>query len=494
FHGRESELHDITVLLSQDSSARIAILGPGGIGKTSLAKAVLHHPAVTAKYQNCFFISCESAHTRSDLITLLGSHLNLRPDKNLFEQVLNFFARGPPCLLILDNFETPWEPIDSRNDTEELLSRLMDFEHLALILTMRGAERPAKVRWTRPFLLPLLPLTNDAAREIFGEITDDVYDDSVVEQLLALTDNLPLAIDLIAHLADFEGCNMILSRWDTEKTLLLSEGSDRKSNLNISITLSLSSPRMTSQPGAKDLLSLLSLLPDGLSESELLQSSLPIPNILSCKAALLRTCLAYIDHDKRLKVLVPIREYLKQTSPASPVLVRPLSNYFHELLSLYKNYQGMQTNATIIARITANLGNIVNILIQELHPDNPDVRDAVYCVFSFNAFIRQAGHHHSLLIDHVSHVVSELGDHKLQALFIVEMFNSAYTLNIPDPGNLINQAVNHFKQIDEPVAECKFITGITISILIKFFSKILQRSWGVLSTSPKRPSFSYQVL
>src|ERR1700712_2409700 len=56
FHGRKSELHDIVETL-QKESPRIAILGAGGMGKTSLAKAALHHPEVAAKYQDRFFIA-----------------------------------------------------------------------------------------------------------------------------------------------------------------------------------------------------------------------------------------------------------------------------------------------------------------------------------------------------------------------------------------------------------------------------------------------------
>ncbi|KAJ7344091.1 hypothetical protein DFH08DRAFT_810618 [Mycena albidolilacea] len=49
FHGRDSELEDIIQILGQQS-VRIAILGGGGMGKTSLAKAVLHHPDVVANF------------------------------------------------------------------------------------------------------------------------------------------------------------------------------------------------------------------------------------------------------------------------------------------------------------------------------------------------------------------------------------------------------------------------------------------------------------
>ncbi|KAJ7219835.1 hypothetical protein C8J57DRAFT_1536996 [Mycena rebaudengoi] len=55
FHGRDSELQDIIKILVQDS-ARIAILGTGGIGKTSLATAALHDPQVEAKYSRCYFV------------------------------------------------------------------------------------------------------------------------------------------------------------------------------------------------------------------------------------------------------------------------------------------------------------------------------------------------------------------------------------------------------------------------------------------------------
>jgi hypothetical protein len=37
---------------------------------------------------------------------------------------------------------------------------------------MRGAERPAKVAWTHPFLPPLQSLPDEAARQTFIDITD----------------------------------------------------------------------------------------------------------------------------------------------------------------------------------------------------------------------------------------------------------------------------------------------------------------------------------
>jgi GTPase SAR1 family protein len=49
FHGRETELTKILGLFSQ-GNPRIAILGAGGMGKTSLARAVIHHTEVIQLY------------------------------------------------------------------------------------------------------------------------------------------------------------------------------------------------------------------------------------------------------------------------------------------------------------------------------------------------------------------------------------------------------------------------------------------------------------
>ncbi|KAJ7463186.1 P-loop containing nucleoside triphosphate hydrolase protein, partial [Mycena latifolia] len=324
FYGRESELNQILKNLNQESP-RVAILGPGGIGKTSLAKAALHHPDLKSKYEDRIFVACDSATTSIELAALIGLHVGLEPGPDLIKLVVHYFSMGPPCLMILDNVETSWEPMESRSGVEEFLSLLTDTAHLALIITMRGAERPVKVCWTHPMLPPLIPLSTTAARQTFIDITDDVHDDEDLAQLLELTDNMPLAVDLLAHLVDFEGCSSVLRRWKTEKTSLLSAGQSKSSDMNSSISVSLSSPRMTS--GAHELLSLLSILPDGLSDIELLNSKLPIKNVLTCKVVLLQTSLAYRDN-MRTKVLVPIREHMQHFHPASSYLVQSLQNHF----------------------------------------------------------------------------------------------------------------------------------------------------------------------
>ncbi|KAJ7347262.1 hypothetical protein DFH08DRAFT_628692, partial [Mycena albidolilacea] len=113
FHGRESEVENIMKVLSQESR-RIAILGGGGMGKTSLSRAVLHHPDTSARFEDRFFVSAESASTSIELAALIGLHVGLNPGTDLTQPVVQYLSYKPSCLLVLDNLETVWEPIQSR--------------------------------------------------------------------------------------------------------------------------------------------------------------------------------------------------------------------------------------------------------------------------------------------------------------------------------------------------------------------------------------------
>jgi Cdc6-like AAA superfamily ATPase len=134
FNGRDSELQEIVDSLKHEFG-RIAILGTGGIGKTSLARAVLHHPQIAAKYSSRFFVPCDSATSEDDLASIVASHLGLKPEKNPTKSIIRFLSSSSSALLILDNLETVWEPSEFRGTVEEFLSLLTDIPHLALIVS-----------------------------------------------------------------------------------------------------------------------------------------------------------------------------------------------------------------------------------------------------------------------------------------------------------------------------------------------------------------------
>ncbi|KAJ7115429.1 hypothetical protein C8R44DRAFT_740006 [Mycena epipterygia] len=180
-------------------------LGAGEMGKTSLARALVHHPKIIDEYnQHRFFVFCDGIFTTIELAGLIGSHVGLKPGKDLTRAVVHHFLTSPPSLLILDNLETLWEQIESCGAIEEFLSLITDISHLALIVTqsedinldynVRGRKTWQKVAW-----------------QTFIDIADNVHDSQDIEKLLLLTDNMLLAIDLMAHLVDYEGCSNVLS-------------------------------------------------------------------------------------------------------------------------------------------------------------------------------------------------------------------------------------------------------------------------------------------
>jgi GTPase SAR1 family protein len=135
FYGRDVALQAVVGLLIEDSP-RIAILGPGGIGKTSLAQAALHHEDVVAKYPERYFVPCHSSSSSSDLISTISSHIGFEGKMGL-RQILHYFSCSNPSLLALVNFETIWEATSVRLDAEEILSQLTSVPQLAVIVSLQ---------------------------------------------------------------------------------------------------------------------------------------------------------------------------------------------------------------------------------------------------------------------------------------------------------------------------------------------------------------------
>jgi hypothetical protein len=254
-------------------------------------------------------------------------------------------------------------------------------------------------------------------------------------------------------LVDSEGCSNVLSRWEKEKTSLISEGYDRRSNLDLSISLSLSSPRLTSYPDARDLLSLLSILPDGISDVELVQSKLPIQNILGCKAALIRTSLAYIDQQKKLKTLVPIGEYMRVIQPPGDQLIRPLLEHFQELLEFFIEYHGTESSSAIVTRISSNFANIQNVLQNGIQHRHPDLVNSIYCTCNLNRFSTATEKGPILLLDQIHNIFPRPVNHHLEAYFIVELVRSRHD-SLISQDQLVSQALEHFEQFDDPDLKC----------------------------------------
>ncbi|TFK37262.1 hypothetical protein BDQ12DRAFT_753342 [Crucibulum laeve] len=434
FTGRDKEQQEIITMMKNNTAARIVVLGPGGIGKTSLTLFVLHdHNIVDIFCTRRYFISCDAAITADGLVSTIAKYFNLEEKPKLSNAIIGYLNRSKePALMVLDNFETPWEIPEHKSKVESFLALLANISHLSIVLTMRGVERPGKIRWTRPFLAPLEPLTDEAAEEIFRDIADINDDDPGIMELLKLTDNLPLAVTLMAHLAESETCANILSRWKEENTSLLSDGVDKISSLEKSISMSISSPRMKNIPDALELLSLLALLPDGISEATLLDMSLPFDNVPKCRFILVSTSLAYVDGRGRVKALTPIRKYTRIYHPLRNQSLQSLNAYVNQILDVSTANCEYPSQHQIDA-ISNELGNIYSILdynlqiAQNYADNNFQTVKTVISLFRLMDWMAMGSMDFLLSL---SSIVEQLGNQKLlqgQILYYLGAFSERYT-------------------------------------------------------------------
>jgi hypothetical protein len=264
----------------------------------------------------------------------------------------------------------------------------------------------------------------------------------------------------MASIASFEGYSSTLARWNTENTALLSEGSDKRSNLETSITLSLSSPRLSASPHAKNLISLLSLLPEGITPRDIIAAKVPIPNVLQCQSVLLSTSLAYIDVKGQLKVLSPVREYIRQAYPPSHCLYKPLRTYFQELLELWESRCGLPSGK-IAQELGGHLGNIHQLILQGLLTEDQSAWTSIgQCIMTLNKFSQAMARSQSPLLQRLPGLIEATGDAALRWKYAGIILDSTlYHDLIDDPDALIEEGVQYFNEGTHPVKEGDIISA-----------------------------------
>lgn len=227
FIGREHELGQVSALLACNEARLVTLIGPGGVGKTRIAKRALE--AVDSSKR---FIALADVREPSLVLPTIAAAMSIRPDRRpSLDQLVSVLRQGEH-VLVLDNFE---HVLPAAAFLDDLLDLCPNLKLLVTSRTMLGIPGEHMVD-VRPFWLPgaegtstthhLEALNLDACR-LFAERTQLLDPEfrltpqnvDMVIDICQQLDGLPLAIELAASWTSVFTLQTLLTQLNHRLTL-----------------------------------------------------------------------------------------------------------------------------------------------------------------------------------------------------------------------------------------------------------------------------------